>query len=35
MAETLEDWLLFRIHRRLALPKIDGIELAVKRMKAV
>jgi len=31
LAEVLEDWLLFRIHRNLALPRIDGIDLAVKK----
>ncbi|MFH1921041.1 MAG: type II toxin-antitoxin system HicB family antitoxin [Planctomycetota bacterium] len=31
LAEVLEDWLLFRIHKRLALPKIDGLELTVKK----
>ena len=25
LAEVLEDWLLFRIHRHLAIPKIDGL----------
>ena len=34
LAETLEDWLLFRIHRHLPLPKIGGIELTVKKEKA-
>jgi predicted RNase H-like HicB family nuclease len=29
LAEVLEDWLLFRIHKNLALPKIDGLELKV------
>ena len=31
LAEVLEDWLLFRIHKNLPLPKIDGIELIVKK----
>jgi len=31
LAEVLEDWLLFRIHKHLALPKIDGLELTVKK----
>ena len=31
LAETLEDWLLFRIHRHLAIPVIDGLELTVKK----
>ena len=30
LAEVLEDWLLFRIHKHLVLPKIDGLELVVK-----
>jgi len=29
LAEVLEDWLLFRIHKNLALPTIDGLELKV------
>ncbi len=31
LAEALEDWLLFRVHKNLPLPKIDGIELTVKK----
>jgi predicted RNase H-like HicB family nuclease len=31
LAEAMEDWLLFRIHKNLPLPKIDGIELTVKK----
>jgi predicted RNase H-like HicB family nuclease len=31
LAEVLEDWLLFRIHNHLALPRIDGLELTVKK----
>jgi predicted RNase H-like HicB family nuclease len=34
LAETLEDWLLFRIHKHLPLPKIGGIQLKVKKEKA-
>jgi len=30
LREVLEDWLLFRIHRNLPLPVIDGIELSIK-----
>jgi predicted RNase H-like HicB family nuclease len=30
LLEALEDWILFRVHRHLPLPVIDGIELAVK-----
>lgn len=29
LADTLEGWLLFRIHKNLALPKIEGLELTV------
>lgn len=29
--EVLEEWVLFRVHRNLALPVIDGFELAVKQ----
>ncbi len=34
LAEALEDWLLFRIHKHLALPKIAGIELKVRKERA-
>ncbi len=34
LAEALEDWILFRIHKHLPLPKIEGIELKVKKEKA-
>jgi predicted RNase H-like HicB family nuclease len=34
LAEVLEDWLLFRIYKNLRLPKIDGIELIVKKEMA-
>ena len=30
LEEVLEEWVLFRIHRNLTLPTIDGVELAVK-----
>lgn len=30
LAQVLEEWVLFRIHRNLPLPVIDGIELSVK-----
>lgn len=30
LTETLEDWLLFRIHKNLALPTIDDLELNVE-----
>jgi len=32
LAEVLEEWILFRVHRHLALPEIDGIKLAVKEV---
>ena len=35
LAEVLEDWLLFRIHKNLELPKIDGLELTVTKELAV
>lgn len=31
LAEVLEDWLLFRIHKHLSLPCIDGLELVVRK----
>jgi len=34
LEEVLEEWVLFRIHRNLALPTIDGAELAVKEATA-
>jgi predicted RNase H-like HicB family nuclease len=30
LEEVLEEWLFFRISRNLALPVVDGIELAIK-----
>ncbi len=30
LLSTLEDWVLFRIHRHLPSPDIDGLELSVK-----
>ncbi|MBN2498369.1 MAG: type II toxin-antitoxin system HicB family antitoxin [Deltaproteobacteria bacterium] len=30
LQEVLEEWMLFRIHRNLSLPTIDGIELSIK-----
>ncbi len=30
LQEVLEEWLLLRVHKNLALPSIDGIELAIK-----
>jgi predicted RNase H-like HicB family nuclease len=34
LAEVLEEWVLFRIHKHLSLPKIDKIELKVRKEKA-
>ena len=34
LAEVLEDWIFFRIHKHLPLPKIDGIALKVRKEKA-
>ena len=31
LAATLEDWLLFRIHKNLSIPTLDGVTLTVKR----
>lgn len=30
LEEVLEEWVLFRVHRHLPLPTIDGVELTVK-----
>ena len=35
LAEVLEDWLLLRIHKNLAIPQIDGLELTVTKELAV
>ncbi len=32
LEEVLEEWILFRIHKNLPLPVIDGMELAVKEV---
>ena len=32
LEEVLEEWILFRIHRNLNLPAIDGIELTIKEV---
>lgn len=32
LAEVLEDWILFRVSRNLALPIVDGIELTIKEV---
>jgi predicted RNase H-like HicB family nuclease len=31
LEQVLEDWVLFRIYKNLALPKIDGIKLTIKK----
>jgi predicted RNase H-like HicB family nuclease len=35
LGEVLEDWLLFRIHKNLSLPTIDGLQLKVEKEVAV
>lgn len=32
LAEALEEWILFRVHRNLSLPEIEGIKLAVREV---
>lgn len=32
LREVLEEWVLFRVHRNLALPVIDGIELTIREV---
>ncbi len=32
LREVLEEWVLFRVHKNLQLPTIDGIELTVKEV---
>ena len=32
LREVLEEWVLFRVHKNLSLPIIDGIELLVKKV---
>jgi predicted RNase H-like HicB family nuclease len=32
LREVLEEWVLFRVHRNIPLPKIDGIELIIKEV---
>jgi len=32
LAGVLEDWLLFRIHKRLPIPPIDGVSLSVRKV---
>jgi predicted RNase H-like HicB family nuclease len=35
LARVLEDWLLLRIHKHLALPEIDGLDLTVNEEEIV
>ena len=32
LREVLEEWILFRVHRNLGLPTIDGIELTIREV---
>ena len=32
LASTLEDWLLFRVSRHLAIPIVGGLDLAIKEV---
>ena len=32
LREVLEEWVLFRVHRNLPLPVIQGIELTIKEL---
>ncbi|MBM4031537.1 MAG: type II toxin-antitoxin system HicB family antitoxin [Planctomycetes bacterium] len=32
LREVLEEWVLFRVHKNLPLPVIDGIELTIKEV---
>jgi len=32
LRKVLEEWVLFRVHRNLPLPIIDGIELTIKEV---
>jgi len=31
LQEVLEEWIVFRLHRHLHLPEIDGIQLSIKK----
>jgi len=31
LQSTLEDWILFRVAQKLALPVVDGLELSVRQ----
>ncbi|WP_206054858.1 type II toxin-antitoxin system HicB family antitoxin [Nitrosococcus wardiae] len=32
LEEVLEEWILFRVHKNLDMPVIDGIELTIKEI---
>jgi len=32
LRQVLEEWVLFRVHRKLSLPIIDGLELTIKEV---
>lgn len=32
LREVLEEWVLFRVHKNLSLPVMDGIELTIKKV---
>ena len=32
LAEVLEEWIFFRVHKNLPLPIIDGIELGIRKV---
>ncbi len=32
LREVIEEWVLFRVHKNLRLPKIDGIELLIREV---
>lgn len=32
LREVMEEWVLFRIHKKLELPRIDGIELGIREI---
>ena len=35
LREVLEEWILFRVHRHLPLPVIDGIELTTPNVQEI
>lgn len=32
LAEVLEEWILFRVSKKLSIPVVDGIELVIKEV---